>query len=242
MTRTVVITGTTTGLGRATVEKFTDEGWNVVATVRKPADMSIYDDQPNVKTLFLDVDDETAAATFVADAVAAFGRVDVLVNVVGGIASSTLYQPFLEISNERWLGTYELNIAGTRFLTRFLAPGMIQRQYGRIINIASTDFGGQVGHADYASSKAAVVSLTRVMAMEFAPHVCVNCIAPGLINTRAVRAIPPEKIQARIDSTLLKRMGEPIEVANTALFLGSEESSFITGEILCVSGGLWASL
>lgn len=185
---------------------------------------------------------EEEANAVCAAALARLGRVDILVNVVGGIASSTLYQPFLEISNERWEGTYDINISGTRFMTRAVAPGMIERGYGRIVNIASTDFGGQWGHADYASSKAAIVALTRVMAIEFAPHVSVNCIAPGLIRTRAVRAIPQDKIDQRIDASLMRRMGEPDEIADAALFLGSDESSFITGETLCVSGGLWASL
>jgi len=171
-----------------------------------------------------------------------FGRIDVLVNVVGGIASKILYQPFLEISEERWAGTYDINLSGTRYLLRAIAPGMIERCYGRIVNVASTDFAGQWGHADYASSKAAVVSLTRVLAMELAPHVAVNCIAPGLISTRAVDVIPDAKIAERISHTLLGRIGTPEEIAAAALFLGSDESSYITGETLRVSGGLAAAL
>ncbi len=171
-----------------------------------------------------------------------FGRIDILVNVVGGIASKVLYQPFLEISEERWAGTYDLNLSGTRHLVRAIAPGMIKRRYGRIVNVASTDFAGQWGHADYASSKAAVVSLTRVLAMELAPYVAVNCIAPGLINTRAVNVIPDDKIAERIGQTLLGRIGQPEEIADAALFLGSDEASYITGETLRVSGGLAASL
>jgi NAD(P)-dependent dehydrogenase (short-subunit alcohol dehydrogenase family) len=175
-------------------------------------------------------------------ALAQFGRIDVLVNVVGGIASKVLYQPFLEISEERWAGTYDINLSGTRHLVRATAPGMVERGYGRIVNVASTDFAGQWGHADYASSKAAVVSLTRVLAMELAPHVAVNCIAPGLISTRAVDVIPDAKIAERIGHTLLKRIGRPEEIADAALFLGSDESSYITGETLRVSGGLPAAL
>jgi len=173
---------------------------------------------------------------------AQFGRIDVLVNVVGGIASKVLYQPFLEISEERWAGTYDINLSATRHLVRAIAPGMVERGYGRIVNVASTDFAGQWGHADYASSKAAVVSLTRVLAMELAPHVAVNCIAPGLISTRAVDVIPDAKIAERIGHTLLGRIGRPEEIADAALFLGSDESSYITGETLRVSGGLAAAL
>jgi NAD(P)-dependent dehydrogenase (short-subunit alcohol dehydrogenase family) len=185
---------------------------------------------------------ETEAASLCAEALETFGRVDVLVNVVGGIADKEFYRPFLEISEERWAGTFDVNLAGTRYLTRGLAPAMLANRYGRIVNIASVDFAGEWGHADYSASKAAVVSLTKVLAMEFAPHVTVNCIAPGIINTRAADAMDPQKLDELKNRNLLKRLGEPIDIANAALFLGSDESSFITGEIMSVSGGIWPGL
>jgi NAD(P)-dependent dehydrogenase (short-subunit alcohol dehydrogenase family) len=185
---------------------------------------------------------QSEAASLCTEALETFGRVDVLINVVGGIADKVFYRPFLEISEERWAGTFEVNLAGTRFLTRGLAPSMLANQYGRIVNIASVDFAGEWGHADYSASKAAVVSLTRVLAIEFAPHVTVNCIAPGIINTRAAEAMDPQKLAELKERNLLKRLGEPIEIANAALFLGSDESSFITGEIMSVSGGIWPGL
>jgi NAD(P)-dependent dehydrogenase (short-subunit alcohol dehydrogenase family) len=185
---------------------------------------------------------ETEAANLCAEALQAFGRVDVLINVVGGIADKVFYRPFLEISEERWAGTFDVNLAGTRYLTRGLAPAMLAQRYGRIVNIASVDFAGEWGHADYSASKAAVVSLTKVLAMEFAPHVTVNCIAPGIINTRAADAMDPQKLAELRNRNLLKRLGEPIDIANAALFLGSDEASFITGEVMSVSGGIWPGL
>jgi NAD(P)-dependent dehydrogenase (short-subunit alcohol dehydrogenase family) len=185
---------------------------------------------------------ETEAANLCAEALQAFGRVDVLVNVVGGIADKVFYRPFLEISEERWAGTFDVNLAGTRYLTRGLAPAMLAHGYGRIVNIASVDFAGEWGHADYSASKAAVVSLTKVLAIEFAPHVTVNCIAPGIINTRAADAMDPQKLAELKNRNLLKRLGEPIDIANAALFLSSDEASFITGEVMSVSGGIWPGL
>ena len=185
---------------------------------------------------------ESEANELCTEALSTFGRVDILVNVVGGIADKEFYRPFLEISNERWAGTFEVNLAGTRYLTRGLAPAMLSNRYWRIVNISSVDFAGEWGHADYSASKAAVVSLTKVLAMEFAPHVTVNCIAPGIINTRAAAAMDPSKLAELKNRNLLKRLGEPIDIANAALFLGSDESSFITGEVMSVSGGIWPGL
>jgi len=175
-------------------------------------------------------------------AVTEFGRVDILVNVVGGIAGKDVYRPFLEIDEERWRGTFSVNLDGSRFLIRELAPGMLARSYGRIVNIASVDFAGEWGHSDYSASKAALVGLSRTLAIEFAPAVTVNCITPGIINTRAVEVIPPDKLEELRNRNLMKRLGEPDEIAGAALFLGSDDASFITGEILSVSGGIWASL
>jgi len=171
-----------------------------------------------------------------------FSRVDVLVNVVGGIHDKIFYRPFLDIDDERWAGTFAVNLNATRYLTRALAPQMLANQYGRIVNIASIDFAGEVGHADYSASKAALVSLSKVMALEFAPHVTVNVIAPGIINTRAAIAMGETKLDELRSRNLMKRLGEPDEIAAAALFLGSDESSFITGEVLSVSGGIWPSL
>jgi NAD(P)-dependent dehydrogenase (short-subunit alcohol dehydrogenase family) len=185
---------------------------------------------------------ENEAALLCAEALATFGRVDVLVNVVGGIADRVFYRPFLEISEERWAGTFDVNLSGTRYLTRGIAPAMLANGYGRIVNIASVDFAVEWGHADYSASKAAVVSLTKVLAMEFAPHVTVNCIAPGIINTRAAEAMDPAKLAELRNRNLLKRLGEPIDIANAALFLASDEASFITGEVMSVSGGIWPGL
>jgi 3-oxoacyl-[acyl-carrier protein] reductase len=185
---------------------------------------------------------QTEAANLCAEALQTFGRVDVLVNVVGGIADKVFYRPFLEISEARWAGTFDVNLSGTRYLTRGLAPAMLANRYGRIVNIASVDFAGEWGHADYSASKAAVVSLTKVLAMEFAPHVTVNCIAPGIINTRAADAMDPEKRAELKNRNLLKRLGEPIDVAHAALFLGCDEAAFITGEVMSVSGGIWPGL
>jgi len=188
-----------------------------------------------------DVTDSAAVAALVKAAQTALGPLHVLINVVGGIRG-TINAPLDEIDEERWDDTFRLNLKGTYLLTRALAPGMRDAGWGRIVNIASVDMAGAPGRSDYGAAKAAVVSLTRSLAAEYAPTIAVNCIAPGIIRTSAVERLPPETVEGFRQRTLLGRLGEPAEIANAALFLASDEASYITGETLVVSGGIPAHL
>lgn len=171
-----------------------------------------------------------------------FGRVDALVNVVGGIRSQQLYTPFLELSEQQWDDTFALNLKGGFHLVKKLAPGMLERGYGKIVNISSVVFAGEPGQGDYAAAKAAVASWTRSLAGEFAPHVNVNCIAPGIIRTSVTERIEAEEVERFTAASFLKRFGEAREIADVACFLSSDEASFVTGEIIAVSGGHHPSL
>lgn len=173
---------------------------------------------------------------------ARFPRIDILINVVGGIRSRSLFQPVLEMPESRWDDTMTLNLKGTLHLVQLVAPEMVRNLYGRIVNFASINLAGAAGQADYGAAKAAIASFTRTLAMELAPQVNVNCVAPGLIRTGVMAIQDPADSARYVERTLLKRVGEPREVANAVLFLASEEASFITGETLAVSGGTPASL
>ena len=167
-----------------------------------------------------------------------FGRVDILVNVIGGLKGN-LDTPFVEQTEEQWEFALGINLRAGFHLTQLCAPGMIERRYGKIINIASVDMGGAPGRTPYAAAKAAVAGFTKSLAMELGPHnINVNAIAPGFIRTTVVEVTTPEQQQAWIDRSLLKRLGEPIDIANAALFLASEEARHITAQILYVSGGI----
>ncbi|MDE2456003.1 MAG: SDR family oxidoreductase, partial [Burkholderiales bacterium] len=176
-------------------------------------------------------------AAVVEAGLARFGRIDVLVNVVGGIRGASLYTPFLQLDEVQWDATFALNLKPGFHLIQFVAPGMLQRGSGKIVNVASVVYAGEGGQADYAAAKASVASLTRSLAQEFAPHVRVNCIAPGLIRTSVVERLAESERQGFLDKSLLRRLGEPDEIADAVAFLCSDESSFMTGEILAVSGG-----
>lgn len=167
----------------------------------------------------------------------AYGAIDVLVNVVGGIRSSQLYTPFLQLSEAQWDSTLALNLKPGFHLIQALAPGMLARGWGRIVNFASIALQGEGGQADYAAAKAAVAAFTRSLAEEFAPQVRVNCVAPGLIQTTVTDRLDPAEREELTQRGFIQRAGQPGEVADAVAFLVSDESSFITGEVLAVSGG-----
>lgn len=167
--------------------------------------------------------------------------IDVLINVVGGLRGA-LYASLLEIDDARWQQTMDLNLRATLLLTRRLVPGMRDRGYGRIVNFSSISYAGEKGQSDYAAAKAAVVALTRSLAMELAPEININCVAPGLIETSVMERMETDVVDSFRNACALKRLGKPEEIAQAVLFLASEEASYITGEILRVSGGRWPSL
>lgn len=167
--------------------------------------------------------------------------VDVLINVVGGMRGE-LYEPALGLTQQRWDDTMAMNLRGTLLLTQRLAPGMRTRGWGRIVNFASINYAGETGQADYAAAKAAVAALTRTLAMELAPEVNVNCVAPGLIQTSVVERMDAQTVERYREACAMKRLGRPEEIAAAVLFLASEDASYVTGEILRVSGGRWPIL
>ena len=247
--RIALVTGAGGPMGRAIALKLAAEGAQLVLTdisgnrldgavqdVAKAApDCRVVAHRANVM-------DRTEAGAVVARGLAQFGKVDVLVNVVGGVRSSNLYTPFLELGEEQWDSTFALNLKPGFHMVQLVAPGMLKRGHGRIVNVASVVFAGEPGQTDYAAAKAAVASLTRSLAMEFAPHINVNCIAPGMIQTSVVERLAEEDRNRFLGKCLLKRLGLPSEIADAVAFLSGDESSFMTGEILAVSGGNHPSL
>jgi NAD(P)-dependent dehydrogenase (short-subunit alcohol dehydrogenase family) len=182
MPKTIVVTGTATGIGRATVNKFDAEGWNVVATVRKECDLETHSGLKNVKTLLLDVDDEAAAAPFNQLARQQFGRVDVLVNNAG------YYQmgPLEGTSMEQVRRQYQTNVFSLFAMTRAFLPSFRAQGAGTVINIASiTGDQGYPYNSVYASSKAAVATLSESLSIELGEFgVVVRAILPGQHATR----------------------------------------------------------
>ena len=184
---------------------------------------------------------EAEAEALVAGGRSAFGRIDVLINVVGGIRGA-LFEPLATMAAAQFDDTLDLNLKGTFHLVKRIGPMMVSQGYGRIVNFASISYAGEHGQAHYSAAKAAVAAITRAMAIELAPSVTVNCVAPGLIKTSVIDRMPAELIERYVERTLLGRLGEADEIANAVLFLASDEASYITGQILPVSGGIWPAL
>jgi NAD(P)-dependent dehydrogenase (short-subunit alcohol dehydrogenase family) len=182
MSKTVVITGTTSGFGKSAVERFAKEGWNVVATVRKKVDLAVYDDNASVRTLMLDVNEEGSAETFARDAVAAFGRVDALVNnagyyQMGPVEASTMVQVHQQ---------FQTNVFGLIALTKAFIPIFRKQRAGVIVNLSSISADqGYPYTAIYAASKAAIAAFTEGLNIELADFgVSVKAIFPGAHATR----------------------------------------------------------
>jgi len=248
--KVALVTGAGGPMGAAVARRFAEEGAALVLTDISGARLAACVDalardglsSAGCVALRGDVTRRDEALAVAEAGLDAFGRVDILANIVGGIRDATLFQPVLSMGEERWNQTFDLNLKPNLHLIQRLVPGMIERRAGKVLNVSSINFAGEPGNADYGAAKAAVASLTRTLAMEFAPHVHVNCIVPGGIETRAMDKLNDEERASYRDRTLLKRLGRPRDIANAALFLCSEDSDFITGHLLPVSGGVWPSL
>ena len=165
-----------------------------------------------------------------------WGKVDVLVNNAGGPRDAAL----VKMTDEDWDAVVDLNLKGSFICARAVAPYMIERRYGRIVNISSTAHTGKnVGQANYASAKAGVVGLTGALGSELARYgITVNCVAPGLIDTPKTRGFSKKVVDTIIEGIPMRRMGEIVDVANAVLFLATDEAKFITRQVIHVSGGV----
>jgi 3-oxoacyl-[acyl-carrier protein] reductase len=234
--KVVVVTGAARGIGRAITETFETEGAVVAAL-----DL----DSPALRELshpFVCDVSESAAVSATVDAIEReFGRIDVLVNNAGINAVGAVD----EIADELWDRCFDINVGGVFRMCKAVAPVMKRQGSGRIINAASfAAIIPSVESAAYAASKAAVVQLTRVLAGELGPwNVTVNAYAPGMIPTSINGfAEMPEAAQARLLDTLsLRRWGSPADVAELLVFLSSDAASYITGALIDVSGGKFAT-
>ncbi len=166
-----------------------------------------------------------------------FGKVDILVNNAGIVRDKS----FVKMTHDMWNDVISVNLDGTFYCTKAFIDGMLERKYGRILNISSV-IGrmGNFGQTNYAASKAGIIGLTKALAKEFAGKgVTVNAIAPGFIETDMVKGIPGEAMEKILAKIPLGRLGKASEVAGTVAFLASEEADYITGQVIDINGGLY---
>lgn len=244
--KTAVVIGGTSGIGRAIARGLAEAGADVVPTSRRPE--QVEESAAEIRALgrrsleaVSDVIDRASLDQLLRKCLAEFGKVDILVNSAG----KTKRTPTIEVSDEEWADILDTNVTGTLRACQIFGRHMLERNYGRIVNIASlTSFVALYEVAAYSASKAAVAMLTKSLAIEWAARgVNVNAIAPGVFRTALNEKLLDETDRGRefLLRTPMKRFGKVEELAGAAVFLASDAASFVTGEVLVVDGGFLAS-
>jgi 3-oxoacyl-[acyl-carrier protein] reductase len=243
--KTVVITGAKQGMGKADALAFAESGAKVtVADISQEDCQSVVDEIKKNGGQGLavkcDVTDEKEVEGMIKKTVEKFGRVDILVNNAG----ICQFKPFLELTEEEWQRTLDINLKGYFLCAKAAAKEMAKQKSGAIVNISSVVMGqmgmGMVGLSHYSASKGGIAALTKTLALELAPYnVRVNAIAPGAIDTPMAASVKtdPKILEQTLAMIPMRRMGKPEEIANTVLFLSSDASSYITGSMVVVDGG-----
>ena len=247
--KTAIITGAAKGIGMSIAQLFVKEGAQVIATDIAPSDY----EHPNIEYYELDVTDADKCKVFFDYVTDKYEKIDILINNAG-ITQDALTK---KMTDRQWSKVIDVNLTGVFNLTRYVGPLMQSTGRGSIVNISSIvgEF-GNIGQANYAATKAGVIGMTKTWAKEFAVRrgssseiptsadelvmngVRVNAIAPGSIMTDMLKTIPDDILGKFAALTALGRLGYPEEIAKAALFLASDDSSYITGHVLSVNGGM----
>ncbi len=239
--KTALVTGAATGIGRATALALGAAGANVVVNHLAravEADKVVRELQQGgsqAMALEADVSDGAQVTGMVSEAQTHFGGIDILVNNAGIL----LEKPFLEMTEDDWDRVLNADLKSVFLCCRAALPAMVARGEGCVINVASElGYLGRAGYAAYTSAKAGVITLTRALAREFAPAIRVNAIAPGPVATAMLdpAVMSPEMIRKEADIPM-GRVGQPEEIAGTAVFLASDYASFYCGQVLSPNGG-----
>lgn len=237
---TAIITGSGRGIGAECALAFANEGYNVVVNYTSREPLELIEKLSSMGASFIavkgDVSVEEDAKAIVKKTLEAFGTVSVLVNNAG-IAKDGL---LLRMKTEDFRKVLDVNLTGTFNMIREVSGTMVKKRYGRIINISSVvGIMGNAGQANYASSKAGVIGLTKSVARELARRgITCNAVAPGYVATDMTGVLTDDQKAAISETIPLKELGKTEDIANAVLFLAKKESSYITGQVLAVDGGM----
>jgi len=235
-----VVTGGARGIGRGIAETFAREGAARVWVLdMNPADFpELEKAYPAIKGAVVNVADAKAVEDFAARAKAESGRVDALVNNAGITKDALIHK----MSESDWDAVINVNLKGVFLMTRAFAPMMMEAGSGTVVSISSVvGLDGNIGQSNYAATKGGVVAMTKGWAKEFArkgAKVRANAVSPGYTRTPMIESVPEKVLEPIIAKTPLGRLGEIQDIANAVLFLSCDESSFVTGQVLRVDGGL----
>ena len=234
--KTVLITGGSRGIGRAMVELFSAKGYNVAFTYKKSEnEAKTLAESTGSLAIRANSANEEEVISAVKTVLEMFGGIDCLINN----AAISSFSLLTDLSLDEWNEILAVNLTGAFLYCRSVIPGMVSRKSGRIINISSMwGITGSSCEVHYSASKAGLIGLTKALAKELGPSgITVNAIAPGVIDTEMNKNLSNEDIATLCEETPLMRMGKPCEVAQAAYYLAGEDASFITGEVLNLSGG-----
>lgn len=242
MNKVALVTGSSRGIGKAIVSNFAKEGYNVVINyiTEKNEALKLKEElekKYKVKAFCYkaDVSNENAVKNMVRDIINEFGKIDVLVNNAG----IAIDKEFEDRTVEDWKETLNVNLIGPFIVSKYVGNEMIKNKKGKIINISSTNginsfFPTSI---DYDASKAGLINLTHNLAIQFAPYINVNCVAPGWVNTDMNKKLPKELIEEETNKIYKKRFAEPIEIAKVVTFLASDDADYINDEVIKIDGG-----
>lgn len=237
--KTAIVTGGSSGIGFACAKLLLSEGARVCICARNPqklekaaAELSQFGE---VMFYAVDLADKDQIRRAVDAVIEAFGRVDILINNAGMNADAQFYK----MRDEQFESVIDTNLKGMYYFSKAVVPGMMENRYGKIVSVSSVSaFNGNFGQSNYAASKGAIISMTRVMGKELGKYgINVNAVAPGSIMTEMYNAVPEEIKQKKLAGIPLRRYGDPAEAASAICFLASDEASYITSQLLVVDGG-----
>ena len=236
--KNVLITGATGGIGSALIDSFYGNEYNLFVTGSNEEKLELIKSKysENLKTYVCDLSKNSEIFDLMKNADDYFGNIDILINNAG-VTKDNL---FLRISENDWKEVIDINLNANFSITKIAIKGMVKNKWGRVINISSDAAKiGNPGQTNYVASKSAIEGFSRSLASEVASrNITVNCISPGFINTNILNSIEQGKLESLAKNIPCGRIGDPKDVANAVFFLASEESSYITGQVIHVNGGL----
>jgi 3-oxoacyl-[acyl-carrier protein] reductase len=238
--KNALITGAGGDLGRGMALRFAEEGARVAVNDKNLAKANetvkmVLDRGGSAKAYGADLTKAAEVQEMIDQIIKEWGCLDILVNNAGDVRDALL----TKMTEEAWDFVVDLNLKGSFLCSRAVAPHMIDRQYGKIVNLTSMAYKGNIGQANYVSAKAGVVGLTHALGLELARYgINVNCVAPGLVDTPKAKTLDDKTRERLVKITPMRKMGEIVDIANAVLFLVSDESKYITRQTIHVSGGM----
>jgi 3-oxoacyl-[acyl-carrier protein] reductase len=237
--KNIIVTGASGGIGNSIVEKLYKNGANILATGTKIEKLEELKKKfSNIKIIKFDISQHEKVEEFINTATEELGgSLDCIVNNAG-ITKDNLT---IRMSLEEWTKVIDVNLTSTFLMCKYSIKKMLKNKFGKIINITSVvGHTGNVGQANYAASKAGIVAMSKSLAIEYAKkNINVNCISPGFISTAMTDQIDEKYKEAIIAKIPSNRLGKPEDIANTVVFLASENSDYINGETIHVNGGMY---